>query len=249
MKLCRLMLALQLVASSAVGQFNGSPQKGTGHVPAGAERPPDALVRELYREVVARHPVGIPGDADMKIFALYLSKALLHRIDLAIACSADEARQHPDPNLKPEIAWLESGLFSGDDERTSPRAFHIERTQREKNGSFRVYVRLTWGSPPKNPSKCHSITTFSWVLNLVDLGATAISLDGRVTRRATRTRFWPKSSIAESSMFMLVLACFGQKMTICSLLYASLCGLGFLEQLVGLASSSGSGLEDRGHNR
>jgi hypothetical protein len=105
------------------------------------------MARNLYREVVARHPVGIPGDPDMKIFAPYLSKALLHRIDLAIACSADEARQHPDPHLKPEIAWLEAGLFSGDDEQASPRTFHIERTQSEKNGSFRVYVRLTWGSP------------------------------------------------------------------------------------------------------
>jgi hypothetical protein len=149
MKLCRLMLVLQLVASSAVGQVNGSPQKGTSHVPAGAERPPDAVVRELYREVVARHPLGIPGDADMKIFAPYLSKALLHRIDLAIACSADEARQHPDPNSKPEIVWLEAGLFSGDDEQASPRIFHIERTQGESDGSFRVYVRLTWGSPSK----------------------------------------------------------------------------------------------------
>src|SRR4029077_11779229 len=116
---------------SAVGQLNGSRQKGTGHVPPSAERPPDVLVRDLYREVIARHPVGIPGDADMKIFAPYLSKSLLHRIDLAIACSADEARQHPDPNLKPEIAWLESGLFSGDDERTSPRTYEIERTQQE----------------------------------------------------------------------------------------------------------------------
>jgi hypothetical protein len=110
---------------------------------------PEAVVRSLYREVVARHPVGIPEDADMKIFAPHLSKALLHRIDLAVACSADEARQHPDPNLKPEIAWLEAGLFSGDDEQASPRAFHIERTQRKGDGSFRVYVRLTWGSHSK----------------------------------------------------------------------------------------------------
>ena len=107
------------------------------------------MVQSLYREVVARHPVGIPGDVDMKIFAPYLTKALLHRIDLAIACSADEARQHPEPNLKPEIAWLEAGLFSGDDEQASPRAFHIERAQQERDGSYRVYVRLTWGSPSK----------------------------------------------------------------------------------------------------
>jgi hypothetical protein len=147
MQLCRLMLVLQLVASSAVGEVNGSPQKGTSHAPASAERAPDAVVRGLYREVVARHPVGIPGDADMKIFAPYLSKALLHRVDLATACSADWDGQYPDPNLKPPFAWLEAGLFSGDDEQASPRAFHIERTQQEREGSSRVYVRLTWGAP------------------------------------------------------------------------------------------------------
>jgi hypothetical protein len=87
----------------------------------------------------------------MKIFAPYLSKALLHRIDVAVACAADYDRQYPDPNLKPTFAWLEAGLFSGGDERASPRAFHIERTESEKDGSFRVYVRLTWGEPPERP--------------------------------------------------------------------------------------------------
>jgi len=39
----------------------------------------------------------------------------------------------------------ESGIFSGDDERTEPRTFHLERTESEKDGSVRVYVRLTLG--------------------------------------------------------------------------------------------------------
>jgi len=81
-------------------------------------------------------------------FAPYLSEALLHRIDLAVSCSADEARQHPDPHQKPEIAWLEVGLFSGDDEQASPRTFRIESSKPQKDGSFRVYVRLTWGLRP-----------------------------------------------------------------------------------------------------
>jgi hypothetical protein len=110
------------------------------------------MVRGLYRDVIARHPIGIPSDAKMKVFTPYLSKALLHRIDLAIACSKDWDRQNPDPNLKPELAWLELGLFSGDSERASPRAFHIERTQRDRDGSFRVYVRLMGGgAPPERP--------------------------------------------------------------------------------------------------
>jgi hypothetical protein len=82
----------------------------------------------------------------MRIFAPYLSEGLLHRIDLAIACGTDWSRQHPDPNLKPEIGWLESGLFSGDNERATPQTFRIERMQSEQDGSFRAYVRLTWGT-------------------------------------------------------------------------------------------------------
>jgi len=104
------------------------------------------MVQSLYREIVARHPVGIPEGAEMKIFSPYLSKALLQKIDFAVACSTDWGWQHPDPNEKPGFAWLESGLFSGNDERTSPRAFRIEKTHQERDGSFRVYVRLTWGS-------------------------------------------------------------------------------------------------------
>jgi hypothetical protein len=139
MTLLRFIILLGFTTTLALGQ---TAQQSKPPIVSGQ---PEAMVQSLYGEVVARHPVGIPGDVDMKIFAPYLSKALLHRIDLAIACSSDEARQHPDPHLKPEIAWLEAGLFSGDDEQASPRTFQIERTQQERDGSFRVYVRLTWG--------------------------------------------------------------------------------------------------------
>jgi len=84
----------------------------------------------------------------MKTFAPYLSKSLLHRINLALACEDDYYRRHQRPNEKPPIEWLEFGLFTGGNERVSPRAFHIERTQSEKDGSFRVYLRLTWGLRP-----------------------------------------------------------------------------------------------------
>jgi hypothetical protein len=110
---------------------------------------PEAVMRSLYREVVARHPVGIPTSADMKTFAPYISKPLLHLIDLARACEDDYYRQYQNPNEKPEIEWLEFGLFTGGNEKVSPRAFHVERTQIESDGSVRVYVRLKWGSPSK----------------------------------------------------------------------------------------------------
>lgn len=123
-------------------------QSGSQDKSSGPFKKPEALVESLYQEVVARHPMGIPYGADMKIFAPYLSKELLHRIDLAVACGSDWSRQHPDPNLKPEIGWLESGLFSGDNERAAPQTFHIQGVQSEKNGSFRVHVGLTWEEQP-----------------------------------------------------------------------------------------------------
>lgn len=139
MNFLRCIILLQFTAALAFGQAARQSQ------PASVPKSPEAMVRSLYREVVARHPLGIPGEAEMKIFAPHLSKALLHKIDLAIACERDEARQNPDPHMKPAIAWLEVGLFSGGDEQASPREFHIERSQPQKNGSFQVTVRLTWG--------------------------------------------------------------------------------------------------------
>jgi hypothetical protein len=106
---------------------------------------PVALVRSLYQQVVARPPVGMLSGADWKIFAPYLSKTLMHRIDLNIACGEDWHRQYPDPDLKPPV--LEMGLFSGNDEKTAPRSFHIERMESETDGSFRIYVRLANGTP------------------------------------------------------------------------------------------------------
>lgn len=111
---------------------------------------PEALVRSLYTQVVARPPVGIPWDADWKTFAPYMSKTLLHRIDVFLACAEDWERQDQKrmfiehiPNKAP-FSVYESGIFSGEDERTEPRTFHIESTKSEKDGSIRVYVRLKW---------------------------------------------------------------------------------------------------------
>jgi len=52
------------------------------------------------------------------------------------------------PGAKPP--GLESGLFTGDDLRAEPQAFHIERVQAEKHGSIRVDVRLTHDEPGEN---------------------------------------------------------------------------------------------------
>ena len=139
----RFIIFLQLTAVLALGQLAYSDDA------PGVPKQAEAVVRSLYTEVIARHPVGIPRDADMKAVAPYLSKNLLRRIDLALACENDYYRQHQNPKEKPQIEWLEFGLFTGGNEKVSPSAFDVERTQSEKDGSFRVHLRLTWGSPSK----------------------------------------------------------------------------------------------------
>lgn len=145
----RYVVLVLLFSVCALGQ---TLQQGR---PDGLPKQPAALVRSLYREVVARHPTGLPRGADMNVFAPYLSKRLLHRIALANACARDWTRQDQKrmsmgdqiPEKAP-FGWAESGIFSGADERTEPDAFAVERTESEKDGSMRVYVRLTLGSPP-----------------------------------------------------------------------------------------------------
>jgi hypothetical protein len=138
----RCAILLQFMVTLALGQLAHQSK------PPSLPTQPDALVRSLYTQVVTRHPHGIPEGADMEIFGSYLSKALLHRIDLAKACSDDWDRQNSEPNLKAEMAAA-YGLFSG--ELTEPWAFQIEKTQSDKDSSLRVYVKLTWENPPERP--------------------------------------------------------------------------------------------------
>ena len=93
MNLLQRMLLLLLGTALALGQH--APPNKTSSLP----NQPEAVVRSLYEEMVARHAAGIPDGADVKAFAPYLSKALLHRIDLARACSAEWGRQNPEPDL------------------------------------------------------------------------------------------------------------------------------------------------------
>jgi hypothetical protein len=111
----------------------------------------ETQVRKVYQQVVSRPVGGIPKPERMKSFAPYLSKSLLYRITQARACGDDWYRLNPEGDVKPPFAWLEFGLFSGANDRTGPRTFQIEKTELEKHGIFRVYVRLTGGIPPEGP--------------------------------------------------------------------------------------------------
>lgn len=115
------------------------------------EHSPDSVVQQLYRQVVTRTPLGIPK-------------------------GADKAAKHiGTQNQKPSYGWLETGLFSGSNERAIPADAKVEREEKEKDGSIREYVRLTYkesfetnGRPPS------SANNFSWVV-----AAVVVLEDGR----------------------------------------------------------------------
>lgn len=148
LKLCYLMILVQLLGYVST---------------AGAAAPqPDAVVRKLYRQVVARRPLGIPRGGDKAAIWPLLSKGLVRRFEVAQACENDYVRQHAGQDGKPEFAWLELGLFSGANEEAIPAAAVVKRTEPQDHGSFRVYVRLTYkesfetyGRPPDPANVFH----------------------------------------------------------------------------------------------
>jgi hypothetical protein len=148
MNLLRSMILLPLSATLVLGQ-NASSASGPT-----TQDQPESLARRLYQQVSAHPSVGIPYGNNLKIYAPYLSKALLERMDLAVACSRDFYRQHPvDPKLpeKPPFAWLELGTFTGGDDEDEFHAFQIVGAEPAKDGSVEVQLRLTWGIPPEKP--------------------------------------------------------------------------------------------------
>jgi hypothetical protein len=129
---------------------------------APAEHSPDSVVRVLYQQVVARRPLGIPKGADKAAISPFLSKELIQKLDAAQACQDDYFRQRTDKHSKPAFGWLETGLFSGANEEAIPSAAVVERTVPQKDGSFHVYVRLTYkesfetyGRPPDPANTFH----------------------------------------------------------------------------------------------
>jgi hypothetical protein len=144
--------------------------------PVGIAAPsPDSVVRELYRQVVTRRPLGIPKGADKAAIDPFLSKELIQKLDAAQACQDDYFRQHADKDSKPAFGWLETGLFSGANEKAIPSAAVVERTEPEKDGSFLVHMRLTYKESTETYGKTPDPTnTFHW-----SVAAVVISERGR----------------------------------------------------------------------
>jgi hypothetical protein len=119
----------------------------------------EAVVRQLSAQIVARRPLGIPDGEDKAAIWPFLSGRLVRQLEMARACELDYLRARGTDDGKPEFRWLESGLFSGENERALPAEIAVERIERVKAGAFRVLVRFTYrerfetyGRPP-DPSQ------------------------------------------------------------------------------------------------
>jgi len=146
-EMSRLMhfLLLQLFVISVFGQAVGKAQSG------GITSQPIAVVNSLYRQVIARHPLGIPSGENWKVFAPYLSRDLVRRITLARSCQNDWFRKNQGKMIKEPFAWGETGFFSGAEELSEPSSFQVQRTEANHDGSFRVFVKLTESPPNDKP--------------------------------------------------------------------------------------------------
>ena len=121
---------------------------------------PDSVVHALYGLVVVRHPLGIPKGADKEAIWPLLSKKLRGKLETVQACESDYFHQHGRDTSKPEFGWLESGIFSGANERGLPAKAVVEQTERQQDGSTWVYVRLAYN----NPQSSDSVSIYQWMV-------------------------------------------------------------------------------------
>lgn len=127
-----------------------------------------AVVQALYKQVITRHPIGLPTGPDKLAIRRFLSRNLIYKFEAARACETDLSRRHSGGAGKPPIPWLETGLFSGEAEEALPAAAVITDVVHQADGSFLATVRLTYkesfetyGRPP-NPKN-----TFHWQVGVV----------------------------------------------------------------------------------
>lgn len=99
-------------------------------------------VQELYKEIVAHHPIGIPTRTEMAVIRSFLSNRLARQLQTAQACQDDYRRQHATASATSKPGWLKSGLFSGEGSHTSPVDALVDRKEKQNDGSLLVYVDL-----------------------------------------------------------------------------------------------------------
>jgi hypothetical protein len=99
-------------------------------------------VRQLYEEIVAHHPIGIPSGAEMAAIRPFLSKRLAEQLQTAKACQEDYFQQHQIIKGAPKPTWLKMGIFSGDGKRALPVESHPSLKERPTDGTFLVDMSL-----------------------------------------------------------------------------------------------------------
>jgi hypothetical protein len=119
-------------------------------------------MQSFYTQIVARKPAGVPSGEDWKVFAPYLSRSLLQKIDTYQACMAEQNREIAKSDIPLKAAGLyEEGIFSGSDELAGPDDFHIENVHTQSNGSARVTVQLHWRD------YMYPKTTLTWRITVI----------------------------------------------------------------------------------
>lgn len=132
---------------------------------------PTDTVLMFYREIVKRHPLGIPTGDDKRVLSPFLSRRLIQTLAALKDCEDDyyegNRRLHAGlelGQLKSSIPWMEYGLFSGGDEMASPAEVAVSRVTPVDESKFHVHVRFTYrdtfetyGRPPDDSN------TFEWV--------------------------------------------------------------------------------------
>jgi hypothetical protein len=151
----KLLFCVYLVPLLTLSAWSQGIAQGTPPTPPNQT---EAVVANLYKEVVARRPLGTP---DRKIFGPYLSKKMLHGFNVNDACFDHWRRQNPDPDLKPPSVFIEVGFFSGANEEADPQTFYIEKIESRKDGSYRVPVKLTW-EDASNKLAWHVVAVVVW---------------------------------------------------------------------------------------
>jgi hypothetical protein len=119
-------------------------QLATEPVRSVAQEPqPADVVQQLYREVVDRHPWGVPNGADKAAIWPLLSKRLTAAFETRNACDRDWKRRHrnDNPPAKPP-GFNEDGLFSGSNERGYISGAKIGSTKAQADGSYLVHVHV-----------------------------------------------------------------------------------------------------------
>jgi len=105
-------------------------------------------VTDLYEQVVARHPIGIPAGSDKTALWPFLSRRLIQHLETARACQDDYARQHPEGGADAKPAWIHSGIFVGDGKRSAPRFINTGGKELQKDGSYRVSMTAVERNDP-----------------------------------------------------------------------------------------------------